>query len=214
MTDYSEYEIQRAPAWMRGPFGSGWLEAHGLIKDGLVEAARQATKARLVTIAPSDALPYAASDRQLEQMPGSAEDAWRARLAAAWELWAWAGTEKGVRDAIDALDLFDPCAIYDYYAWPSGPEERGWSTFWVIVSGGPWTDDGNWDDEGDWDDGGTWDTTASPQEVELVLRQVRQWKPAHAWCAGVLVILDDSTWTQADDPSSLSAPYAPWQVDP
>lgn len=214
MADYSEYEVQRAPAWLRGAFGAGWLEAHGFIKDGLVEGARQATRARFLSVAPSDALPQGASDRTLEQMPPDTEADWRARLGQAWELWAWAGTRAGVVDAVERTGYFDPVAIYDYLEWPDGPDERGWGSFWMIVSGHPWTDDGLWDDPGTWGDGGTWDTTATPQEVELVLRQVRLWKPAHAWCGGILVILDGSTWGPTDDPYSLSAPFAPWQVEP
>jgi hypothetical protein len=212
-SDYSTYEIQRAPVWLRAPYGAGWLEAHGLVKDGLVEAARQAVVARFVTGAPSDALPYAASDRTLERMPPDTDATWRARLADAWNLWAWAGTRKGVKEAVERTGYFASVALYDYVEWPTGPDANGWPTFWIIASGGPWDDDGNWDDDGDYDDGGTWDTTATPQEVELVLRQVRLWKPPHAWCAGVLVLLDGTIWDPNDDPATLSAPYAPWLVE-
>jgi hypothetical protein len=194
MADYADYEVQRAPAWLRGPLGSGWLSAHGYLKDALVEGARQAVRARFVTRAPVDALPVLASERSLERMPPDTEAAWRARLGQAWELWAYAGTRKGVREALERTGYATSVVVYDALEWPTGPGAVSWAVFWVVLSGHDWVSDGVWSDPGVWGDGGTWGSTATPDEVARVQRLILLWKPAHARCAGVIVLLSGEVW--------------------
>lgn len=218
MVDYSEYEVQRAPVWLRGEYGSGWLAAHGFIKDGLAEGARQATRARFVSLAPQDALDRIASDRQLERMPPDTVAAWRTRLGQAWELWAYAGTRKGVQEAVERTGYATSVVLYDALEWPSGPGAVNWATFWVVLSGHGWTSDGTWGSGGLWGDGGTWGSTATPQEVQRVLRLIRLWKPAHAYCAGVLVLLSGELWGYPEglwgDPGTWGGEVATWLPEP
>jgi len=190
--DYSSYEVQRAPAWLRGPFGAGWLEAHGLIKDGLVEGARQATKARFVSVAPSDALPYAASDRGLERMPHDTEATWRARLGQAWELWAWAGTRKGVVDALERTAIASSVAIYDAHQWNAGT--GSWARFWVVlqtdfgpppICGAPGLSVGQ-------PDLLCGLTGATSVQINAILRAVRLWRPPHAFCEAIILKLGEA----------------------
>ena len=212
---YHEYLLQLVPTWLRGPLGGAWMESHGLVLDGLVEGARQAIRARFVPTAPVDALPLLASERQLERQPPDSESSWRARLLGAWETWGWVGTKRGIRDAVLATGYFAHAPVYNHLQWPAGPDaSAGWDEFWVVVSGHPWVSEGDWDDPGDWDDGGTWDTTASPDEVDRVLRQVRLFKPADARCAGVVVLLDGSLWPDGPSPPSLvSGTFTNWFVE-
>jgi hypothetical protein len=191
---YARYLLQIVPTWLRGRFGGGWMESLGLVQDGQVEAARQAVLARFVTRAPVDGLPLLASERQLERLPPDTDDSWRARLLAAWDWWAWAGTKRGIRDILLATGYATGVEIRNAHEWPSGPGVQGWATFWVILTGHGWTDDGTWGDPGTWGDGGTWGSSASPEEVDRVLRLVRQWKPAEAYCGGVLVMLGGELW--------------------
>lgn len=218
MGDFSEYEVQRAPAWLRGEFGAGWLMSHGFLKDGLVEGARQATKARFLSVAPSDALPYAASDRQLERMPLDTDATWRARLVVAWDLWAYAGTRKGVKEAVERTGYASSVVLYDEFEWPTGPGAVNWAVFWVVLSGHGWTSDGTWGDPGVWGDGGTWGSTATPQEVQLVIRLARLWKPAHARCQGVLVLLSGELWGYPEgtwgDPGTWGGEAVSWLPEP
>ena len=194
MADYSEYEVQRAPVWLRGEFGSGWLQSHGFLKDGLAEGARQGVLARFVSKAPSDALPVLASERSLERMPADTDATWRARLADAWSMWAYAGTRKGVKEAIERTGYATSVVLYDALEWPTGPGAVNWAVFWVVLSGHGWSTEGLWGDPGTWGDGGTWGSDASEEEVQRVLRLVRLWKPAHAYCAAVIVLLSGEVW--------------------
>ena len=215
---YSQYLLGIVPRWLRGRFGGGWMESHGLVLDGLIEGARQAVLSRFVTRAPADALPYLASERQLERMPGQTEANWRQTLLDAWNLWVWAGTKRGIRDAVLRTGYATDVAVYNAHEWPDGPNVQGWATFWVTLSGVAWTNDGVWDDPGVWDDGGTWDSTATIDEVDRVLRQVLLWKPAEAYCGGVIVVLNGELWDWPegtwDDPGGTwDAESVIWQPE-
>lgn len=97
MSDFATYESEGlAPGWLQGYAGKGYLAARGSRKDAFVQGCREAVKARFPGVCPSDALPYHGRDRLLDQGPGETEASYRARLLAAWETWAWAGTAYGV----------------------------------------------------------------------------------------------------------------------
>lgn len=213
---YSRYLLQLVPTWLRGRFGGGWVESHGLVLDGLIEGARQAALARFVTRAPLDALPFLASERGLERLPPDSLEGWRSRLLGAWDLWAWAGTKRGIRDALLATGYASTVEIFKAHEWePSSPS---WARFWVVLTGHGWASDGAWGDPGEWGDGGTWGSTASPEEVGRVLRLVLQWKPAEARCDGVLVMLGGELWGYPEgtwgDPGVWGGEAAKWLPEP
>jgi hypothetical protein len=193
VSDFETHQLATAPPWMRKNWWATWLAAHGVYKDALVEGAKLAVKARFVHVAPSDALPYAASERNLEVAPGEAETAFRTRLVTAWEQWQWAGTKKGVVDALALLgyantlvyEARDPGGI----ALSDGWDTAKWARFWVLILEPHTWNFPRWGDM-TWGEF-TWGTTASEVEVRRLQRAVRLWKPAHARCEGILIYVDD-----------------------
>lgn len=216
MAGYEEYHLALHPPPLRRPYGELWARAHGAFQDNHEEAAKQAVKARFVEVCPPDALEYHASERSLERMPADTEAEWRARLLNAWELWKWAGTKKGVIDAVKLTGL-ENVEIKEYWDWPDpivgfqiahtfadpathilyigGPSTDKWAKFWVIIDQPhPWETDGTWGDPGVYGDGGTWGSTATQEETHRLRRMVQQWKPAHAWCVNIIIILSGELW--------------------
>ena len=212
---YEEYQLSLHSPPLQGPYGELWARAHGALKDNHAQAAKEAVKARFVQVCPPDALEYHAEERGLERMPADTEAEWRARILAAWDLWKWAGTRKGVIDAIKLTGLTS-VGIRDYWDWPdpvgfgafggfvdpathifyaNGPSVGKWAKFWVVIDQPhPWVWEGAWGDPGVYGDGGTWGTTMTQGEAERVRRQIRQWKPAHAWCVNVILVLSGEIW--------------------
>lgn len=190
---YNQFEVSSQPPWLQDPLALAWAEAHGLLKDILVDGARHAVLLRLPDSAAPDSLPLIADERQLEPMPGETQASWVARLLAAWTAWQYAGTVKGVVDNIKLTGLTN-VQLFDRWDWPDG-NAAAWARFYVVI--GPphaWVSDGTWGDPGTWGDGGTWGSNATPDEVARVVRQVRLWKAAHAHCEGIFVVLSGELW--------------------
>jgi Phage tail protein (Tail_P2_I) len=191
-----------APPWLQRRFGAAWMRVHGRAKDLLVDATRQAIKARFVGLCPADALEYIGRDRLLERYPVDTDDSYRARLAAAWEAWLFGGTERGVRAALEAAG-FGSVTIYTTQSpgYPPDADAANWSRFWVelappfppyvaweaVLFGAAPTGSGQLFGAG-W----TWGSTATVADVSFVRSIIRKWKPAHAVCAQILVKLPKS----------------------
>lgn len=186
---YARYARSTNPPWLGRRFGAGWNEAMGLFWDILADAARKAVLARVIEQAPDDALPFAGSDRLLEPMPGERAPAWRARLLTAWDAWAWAGTKKGVLDALALMGLTN-AEIYEAADWGQGNRAE-WARFTLVVrQPHPWL--------GPIQAGARIFTRrglavpragegyvcgigrARPDDIARLRRLIRLWKPAHA----------------------------------
>lgn len=72
--------------------GAADAAAQGDIYDGQVATLKEAVKARMPELGPSDALPYMGQDRKLIQGYGESDDEFRSRCKAAWNQWEVAGT--------------------------------------------------------------------------------------------------------------------------
>ncbi len=192
MADFNEWQLKTLfPGWMQGPLGGGLALALGHLKDAFAQTARQAVKARFPALAPADALPSIGADRLLERVPFDSDGSYRLRLLAAWDLWAKGGTKTGIEDAILNVG-YSTVALYDAHTIDLGP--GSWARFVVVLLEHAWGSDGVWGDPPAWGDGGTWGSTALLSEVDLILRQVRLWKGAHARCLNVIVPLSGELW--------------------
>lgn len=98
----------RLPKPARGPRGLAWVGVVAGRVDELVTNARTSAKLDLPAHTLDEALPYVGADRVIARAPGEDLDAYRARLAGAWESWSWVGTRYGIARAVGLLDVGTP----------------------------------------------------------------------------------------------------------
>ena len=126
MTDFVDYERDRAPAWLQRGQGAAFLEACGVFRDAMAQGARDAATAWSLDAAP-DAVLATCADAFLDGPINAAELAFAEAVSArAMEIWGKAGT-------IAALDVVVPLCGFPNYTileFPAVP--LSWPT--VIVS--------------------------------------------------------------------------------
>lgn len=217
MSTFAEYLPAISPPWLRGPWGEGWQQKHGVLIDRLEQGFRDAIKTRLVGACPLDALSYHGRERLLEQFPNETLSAYQTRLLAAWVSLHFLGTAYGIEQALIALGFAgakvygtgDAAPTWWSGSWPPAPrapkpswwvgawpvangDTQWWSRFWVVLTApGPfgWTAAPAWG-------AFNWGTSASPlwgignattAQIQLVRRIVERWRPAHEICDGIFV---------------------------
>lgn len=194
--DFRRQLEQISPPWMRARRSLELWNVLGLGLDAFADAARDAVKARFVNLAPIDALGLIGSDRLLERYSVQTDDSWRTWIASAWDLWTFAGTEDIVERALHEAG-FPNASVHDVHnpppgwatTWPPDGDTDNWSRFWVWLAE-PWPFDWQiveWGDGHLWGDGHTWGSTATVEEINLIRRTVRKWRPSHVICAGIYV---------------------------
>ena len=201
MTSYADYQPSLYPTALAGPYGQSWGRSQGVMKDRVVTLAADAVDAGLVLRCPDDALPLLAEDTQTLPL-GETGDELRARIAAAWETWRWAGTRTALV-VVAGLLAFDPTIVtaHDLGLSP-------WAQWWLWAPRKATRDD-PWDDAGDYDDDGTWDSTLTTTFVDRIRRSFRQVSNAHdrgyvRLTFGSVAFYDDGgTWDGAEIDESL-----------
>lgn len=181
--DYAEYQVEAAPTWLRGTWGTALMYVLGLAKDAWVQAAREAVKARFVASAPWDALPRLLADYVLPGPHNEGEATTRARLAGAWDSWRKAGRKSGMLAALaqagyanvvihERSNRWFEFAVLLRPPFPFDPAIVGYSTY-----------DAGWL----WDGGYRWASVAPAAERKRVLALINHWKPAFAKLQYVVV---------------------------
>ena len=164
--------------------GENWATAFGIMKDGIVEGSIAAVKTRFVQTAPEDALALAGYERSMPQSPIESGYAYRARLLNAWNVWQYAGTRKGLVDAIALLGV--NATVYENKDWaqPAGL----WADFWVYLfqphpfSVSFYVGDGTTCGSG---------VTIGVKPGNLyaaLVNTIKQWRPAHAHLASLGIV--------------------------
>lgn len=189
MTDFDDAQIERAPEWLQRPMGVIWSGIAGLMKQGAVQAAKDAVKARFVNLAPPDALLDMARDRALDVGFQESAGALRARIKKAWSTWQKGGTRQGMIDAFAAVGF-----NAEILERPDAPVLQWWQFDVLVHPPFPW-------------DG------LSPENVpqnyqDLFVALVRKWKPTHAECRRLVVDCYAETWNQRQ------ARRVTWNADP
>lgn len=196
MTRFADWQPDLHPAPMQDASGRAWGAAHGRLKDALVQRAREAVYVGGVADpagrgreCPAVDLGRVGADTAIPRLPGESSTDYRARLAAAFDVWGSACTRPGLEARIAELGT-----AYGWSDWEMRTA-RGWSTtgaldatpdrhpelwarWWLLIFDPPWSTDGTWGDAGDWSDGGTWDSDASVETVSTVLAYLRRWTAA------------------------------------
>jgi len=163
--------------WLRGPNAQAFLVLLGAEKDDKVGELRAAIKARWPGIGPPDALGLQGQGFDIERFPGESDELYTARLQRAWETHRLAGTAAAVVESLHAYGIPDVQIVED---WGGEFAPGDWySRFWVVL--GP-----NFGTSGietltmPFKLGtATLGTTATPDQVRAIKRQVLRWKDTH-----------------------------------
>jgi hypothetical protein len=193
LTDYSQYQIDASPPWLQGPNGASWSFVSGVTKDAYLELAKRAVKARFPQFAPTDALDKVGQNFQIDRAFATNDTVFVAQLLKAWEAWGAAGTKPGMLSALNAAGVSN-VTIWENFQWNEANPERWWR-FWVVARPPyPWNCDplanGLWSSSGTWSDGGGWATGIPQNDWARLRRIIRKWKPAHAQCVSVILLLN------------------------
>lgn len=195
MTLYTEYEEQAAPQWATsGPNFRAWWQAHGLVKDVAIGAARVAAKASWPLETPFDGLPFIGSERSLPRVPSDTDDTYRATLHSAWDLWPFGGTEAGIVAAL--LRRWPSCApsVLTYWDNPSyfGVDDTKWAQWQLALTMSTWGAPQNWGSGPSWGDPNlTWGISAPSGEVAELRDIIRTWNAGYAVCVHCVVTTPD-----------------------
>lgn len=195
---YFRYATDLAPPWLSQPFGLAYLQSHGLGRDAMTEAYKDAVLVRLVKVCPPDALPLIGRDRGLPRYPHESGLTYRRRIAGAWRSYKRAGTKGGVVSAL--RDAGVEAIVYEPWETNADPAFEDWYWYHVLVPApGITLGDGTWDSPGTWDEAGGWDDSGG--DIIATVRAVcSKWAPAHSKLATITLILGGGTW---DDPPGL-----------
>lgn len=134
MSTFRDWQPTLQPTALRGTWGTAWAVSLGEHKDALVALSKEAVKARFLALAPSDALAAHGADRDMERGYEEGEASYRARLAGAWESWAWVGTRYGVGYAVGLLGYGVP-AVYSWHALSWDANATRWARLLVAFTG-------------------------------------------------------------------------------
>lgn len=197
MSTFAERQPGLYPTRLRGRWGRAWGRAFGLEKDDVVTQAKLAVRSGFIDDAPADALERHGADVVIERLPDETDAAYRARIAAAWDLWPTAGTQAALELALSQLGLTGTLYRPADFA-PDTPPRPGWSQWWFYCTGHTFGDDGAWDDAGTWGDGGVWDLDATPEEIGRIRRLVRKW--INARDRGHIVFVFETDWWGPETP--------------
>jgi hypothetical protein len=107
---FKDYMPQYLPPWLHGPNGLAWARAIGDVKDGMTATLKERVAARfpvrpgtsLPPIAPTGALEALGREQQMPRALGESDAEYAARLADAFDIWAYAGTAYGLLRALRA----------------------------------------------------------------------------------------------------------------
>lgn len=132
---YRDYQARLHHGPIRGPYGSAWAEALGQTKDDLLARTKESTKVGFVGVCADDALARHGEDFDLPRLPGEAIDTYRARLLGAWETWGWAGTEHGLRVALNLLGWWGVWLPTVRQLGHPDPYTNLWARYYVFITG-------------------------------------------------------------------------------
>ncbi len=133
MSTYREWQPSLHPTSLAGRWGSAWGAALGAEKDRLLGLAREAVTVRGLPEGDRAALDAGGADRGIPRLAGEGLDAYRDRLAGAWESWSWAGTSYGIALAVGLLGYGTPVVRPVRYWHPA--TARPWAMIRVVFTG-------------------------------------------------------------------------------
>lgn len=215
--------IAISPPWLQSFWSSRVQYGPGLALDAVAQWMLEGTKAALPGLGTPDALPYIGRDRNLDRGPNETDAAFAARLSAAFDTWATAGTAATLLQQLlvyfapstaTPLRVVSNAAVWHDINLTTGAVTKtvaanwtwdalastAWFRGWVIIdsSAGPWTVD-LWSstDGSVWGDGGTWGSNASLADVTAIRSIVDKWRPANVAVPNIIVTFSNTLFLPA-----------------
>lgn len=100
---FEVYQPARAPSWLQDANTRAWNAELGKTKDGLLEMASEAIRARIISECAPDALVRLGLERDLEQFQIETIAQFRVRVQAAWVSKQFAGTAHGTLETLASM---------------------------------------------------------------------------------------------------------------
>jgi hypothetical protein len=141
VTTYAEWLTLLLPGGLSGRWATAWARAHGEELDHRAAQLREAVFVGNVLDpegrrqCPDEALPYHGRDAGIIRAPVESLDAWRARIADAWDAWGEACTESGIVGQAAVLGYGTP-TLHAQRALAADGHANLWSRFSVVFAGG------------------------------------------------------------------------------
>ena len=98
---YEKFQVLTQPAWLQKPPQRNIPRAQGVVKDRFVETLLRAVSLRFVANQSGVTLDAYGQSIGLERLTNESDEAYRARLANAFETYRYAGTLKGLTDLLE-----------------------------------------------------------------------------------------------------------------
>ncbi len=207
MRDYAE---KIAPLPFSGSPGDDLLGTFALIWDAFMECGLIAYKGTIIgePECNEDNLMAMGSSRLTYRWPGEPIEDFQARVVAAWDDWAEAGTTLGIVHQLAKVGL--DAELIDNLTW-NWDNEFSESRFWVKINlPHPWADR-NWNETGLYFGNFNFGATITSEEAEWIKGIVRRFKSAEKKCHAIVIIMDedfadpDGTWGYMDnrDPNAI-----------
>ena len=183
-TQFRDYEEALAPPSLRGPRGLAWFTAHGAHLDELVDRDSAAAAVGLASLAPPDALGPLINERALERAPNEDAAATRARLRAAFDMHAQAGTLPGMTFIMAALGY--GVRVVEHYA----SEPAAWSEFSLFLTPTGFNRPARrWGEAGlKWGDANAY-WGLSITDAPRIRAAIRRAKPSHTKCRAAFYVV-------------------------
>lgn len=209
------------PYMVGDPYAEGWQRVMGRAWDEGLDKITQARMARWPDYCPSDGLVYLAKERGLERVlvvgttggQLQSESSFRGDLVSAWTIWDGAGSQDTHVERLSVMGL-SATSIHRRVDWSMPPEtpndylnafqKNVWAQFDVLISRPhPWRVI-KWGENGlVWGGPWTWGSSATPDEVAQLRRQVLRFASGHETPTWAVVNMSSGnvwgafTWGQA-----------------
>lgn len=210
---FKDYELSLVPTFLLENDKDKYFEQSGEMKDLVVDATVDALQARFIESAPNDALLHIGVNDNIERPEIFTDNQYREKLKGVWDRWQKSGTSAQLIKEIRELGFSGLVSIVPQYVEVSPGNfiqytpiaesnplmVNFWSNFYVVVGlPHPFTQLlwGDWV----WGDGTYWgDVKGDVTLLKRIVQLIKQLKPAHTSCRGVIFLLAPSNqWDNFD----------------
>lgn len=192
---YTGYSPIASPAWHRGPWGTKWWQALGLVKDILVKVGTLAVRERWLSVCSEEALARHGDALGWPRAPGETVGEYRTRLRQSWKLALSRGTKQGIVDGLTSMGLSNVEVLEAFTpGWgrhAGDPTKARWVNV-VIRHPHPWgaSYSATYGDGTTFGDGTLYGISADPRLLHLVRMIVARQASAYAHVEWIAVVLD------------------------